>query len=86
LFSHAVTSKLTISYHANVIEWWNAFCNAAVIRLQPCSIKRQWSSGERHENLSADDADRYTFDRDSLHFGARTAIENASAMIALLKA
>jgi hypothetical protein len=68
------------------LKGWNVFCIAAAIRLQRCSIKLQWGSGERHENLSADDADRYTFDRDSLHFRARTAIENASAIIALLKA
>jgi hypothetical protein len=34
----------------------------------------QWRSGESHENLSAGDADRYSFDRHSLHFGARTAV------------
>jgi len=35
-------------------------------------------AGEKHENLSADDADRYAFDRDSLHFSASAAVENAS--------
>jgi hypothetical protein len=57
----------------------NAFCSAVIIRLR-------WRSGERHENLSAGDADRYTFDGDSLHFSARTALENASLIDALLKA
>jgi hypothetical protein len=45
----------------------------------------QWCSGEKHENLSADGADRYTFDRNSLHFSAR-AIENAFPIAGLLKA
>jgi hypothetical protein len=58
---------------------WNAFCIAAVAGLQLCS-------GERHENLSADGADGYTFDGDSFHFSARTAVENASAIARLLKA
>jgi hypothetical protein len=49
-------------------------------------IRLRWRSGERHENLSAGDADRYTFDGDSLHFSARTALENASLIDALLKA
>ena len=35
-------------------------------------------AGEKHENLSADGADRYAFDRDSLHFSASAAVENAS--------
>src|ERR1700686_507710 len=47
-----------------------------------CLIRLQWGSGARHENLPADGADRYTFDRDSLHFGAETAVENAAAITA----
>jgi hypothetical protein len=38
------------------------------------------SNGARHENLSADDAYRYPFDRDSLHFDAKTEFEDASAV------
>jgi hypothetical protein len=74
LFGHAVTSKLTVFYHAAVIGSMRSFA-----KLQRCS-------GERHENLPADGADRYTFDRDSLHFSARAEIENASAITSLLKA
>ena len=35
-------------------------------------------AGEKHENLSAGGADRYAFDRDSLHFSARAAVQNSS--------
>jgi hypothetical protein len=42
----------------------------------------QRRSGESNENLSADDVDRYTFNRGSLHFDARTALQNASIIAA----
>jgi hypothetical protein len=51
----------------------NAFRISAAARLQRYT-------GARHENLSADHAHRYPFDRDSLHFGARTAFEDAPAI------
>ena len=35
-------------------------------------------SGVPYEDLSADGADRDAFDRDSLYFSARSAIQNAS--------
>jgi hypothetical protein len=35
-------------------------------------------AGEKHENLSADAADWYAFERDSLHFTARAAVQYAS--------
>jgi hypothetical protein len=44
----------------------------------------QRRSGERHENLPADDADRYPFDSRSLHLGSGTAIENAASVIAVV--
>src|SRR5215208_1256232 len=37
-------------------------------------------SGARNENLSADDADRYYFDRHPLHFSSRTPIEAVPAV------
>jgi hypothetical protein len=40
----------------------------------------QWRSGESHENLSAGDADRYPPDRDSLHFRAKTGLQQSSAI------
>jgi hypothetical protein len=56
-----------------------AATGAVIKRLQRCS-------GEKHEDLSADDAHWCTFDRDSLHFRAGAAIEDASAIAGLLKA
>src|SRR3981189_3150246 len=44
----------------------------------------QRRSGERHENLPADDADRYPFDSRSLHLGSGTAVENAASVIAVV--
>jgi hypothetical protein len=41
-----------------------------------------WCSGERNENLSADDADRYPFNRGPLHFDARTTLKNAAIIAA----
>jgi hypothetical protein len=79
LFGHAVTSKLIISYHATVI--------GSMERLLHClAIGLQWSSGERHENLPADGADRYPFGRNTLHFSARIGVEKASAIAGLRKA
>src|SRR5260370_216944 len=71
---HSVNSKLTISYHATVIGIeWNVFCFEA-------GVGRQWRGGETYENLPADGADRYPFGGGPLHFRARTAVENASAV------
>jgi hypothetical protein len=62
-FRHVVTPKLTIFYHAAVIESIGTPFALQALGLQRCG-------GERHENLSTDVADRYTFDRDSFHFSA----------------
>src|SRR5205085_8305295 len=40
----------------------------------------QWYSGARNEDLPIDDADRYSFDRHSFYFSARTAIETVPAI------
>src|SRR5256885_413991 len=69
LFGHAVTSKLTIFYHAGAIE-----SNGTPFACGRCADCKG-AGGEKHENLSADGAYRYTFNRDSLHFSARAAIE-----------
>jgi hypothetical protein len=61
------------------LDRWNAICFELVIRLQR-------RSGERHENLSAGDADWRTFDGDSLHFRTGSTLGNASAVTGLLKA
>ena len=67
-------SKLTDFYHASVIESeWNASCITAVVRLQ-------WRSGERHEDLSADHADRCALDRGPLHFDPGTAPGDPAAI------
>jgi hypothetical protein len=55
-------------------------------RLLHCSQLLQRRGGERHENLSVDAADRHAFDRDSLHFSARTGLQTASMIAALPKA
>jgi hypothetical protein len=52
-------------------------------RNQAATVQRR---KKRHENLSADAAYWRPFDRDSLHFRAGAAIENASAIAGLLKA
>jgi hypothetical protein len=67
-----------LSLHCHSCEW-NVFCFAVFFRLQRCS-------GESHESLSADVADRYPVDCDSLHFSARTAVEDTSAITGILKA
>jgi hypothetical protein len=79
LLVHAFTSKLTIFYSISVIE----LDGTSFAMLSPSAVMVR---GERHENLSADGADRYTFDRDSLHFSARTAIENTPLMAGPLQA
>jgi hypothetical protein len=63
LLRHAGTSKLTIFYHAAVIESIGTPFALQALRLQRCG-------GERHENLSTDVVNRNTFDRDSFHFTA----------------
>jgi hypothetical protein len=65
---HAITSKLTIFYRGPVI-------GSAGTSL---ALKLSWGCSDaaeaEHENLPAIAADRYTFDRDPLHFSARTAV------------
>jgi hypothetical protein len=43
-------------------------------RLHSIRCRAAKSSGENHENLSADAADWYNFDGNPLHFGAGTTI------------
>src|SRR6476659_5990548 len=54
---------------------WNAPCIVD-------AVETAGYSGERHENLPAVAVDRYTFDRDPLHFSVGTAIRNAFAVAA----
>jgi hypothetical protein len=49
-------------------------------RVLHCLHGLQWYSGARNEDLSIDDADRYSFDSHSFYFSARTAIETAPAI------
>ena len=58
-------------------------------KFKPCSSPKklvQRCSGERHEDLPADDADRHPFDGNSLHFRTGTAVGNPPAIADRLSA
>jgi hypothetical protein len=55
LFRHVIASKLTISYHATVIHSMERGLHSSDYKLV---VRLQQHNGERHENLSSDDADR----------------------------